>query len=363
MTTAADKTGTATVKYSPDALRAYGTALFSAAGLPRERAEVLAGVFLEADLLGFTTHGMNRVASNLEWLTNGDSRLDGEPQVLADRGSTFNWDAAFLPGPWVMSRAVDQALARVPERGIVAATLRRSQHIASAGAYCTKIIEAGYAALITCSTPSENTVCAHGGIDPVFSANPIAFAAPADDYPVLMDISMSITAGGYVARARREGKKLPEPCLKDNKGNISDDPAAFFSEPPGSILPIGGVGHGHKGYALSLMTEVLTMAMGGYGRADAGAAGDGEANSVYLQIIDPAAFGPLEDFKRQVAAVRELCLNSRVPEGAPPVRVPGQGAWQRRQKQLAEGVELYPSIMEDLQPWADKLGVTPPSPL
>lgn len=337
-------------------LQNFAAQLFVRAGLPETRAAVMAGVFLEADLLGFTTHGMNRVPDNLEWLLSGASRKEGEPVVLSDRGNVFNWDANFLPGPWVMSQAIDQAMARVAERGIVAATIRRSQHIACLAAYCPKIAEAGYIALITCSTPAENIVCAHGGIDPVFSANPIAFTAPADDYPLLLDISMSITAGGYVARAKREGKKLPEACLKDNQGHITNDPAAFFSDPPGSMLPLGGAGHGYKGYALSLVTEVLSMALGGYGRADAPRE-DAEANSVFLQIIDPEAFGPPDDFKRQITTVRDLCEQSQVKEGDPPVRVPGKRAWLLREKQLHEGVELYPTIIEDLKPWADKLGV------
>lgn len=352
-----------TDRYAVDDLLNFAATLFENAGLSRERASVMAEVFVEADLLGFTTHGMNRIASNLEWLEKGETRREGEHHVLNDRANTFNWDADFLPGPWVLTQALDEAMARVAERGLVAATIRRSQHIGSAAAYCPKIVEAGYAALITCSTPSENTVSAYGGIDPVFSANPIAFAAPADDYPLLFDISMSVTAGGYVARAAREGRKLPEPCLKSNTGEISDDPAAFFSDPPGSILPIGGTGHGHKGYALCLMTEALSMALGGYGRADSKSAGDGEANSVYLQIIDPEAFGSLADFKREIAAVRDLCETSRVREGDDPVRVPGRNAWRRRDEQRREGVALYPTIMDDLAPWAEKLSVKPPEPL
>jgi len=349
-------------RYSYAALAEFVAALFEQAGLAPERALRMAEVFIEGDLLGFTTHGTNRVASNIEWLLHGETRAAGAPVVLADHGSVFNWDANFLPGPWVVSSAIDQLMARVAERGLVAATLRRSQHIASLAAYCPRIVEAGYAVFMTCSTPSEKTVNAFGGIDPVFSANPVAFAAPAEGYPLLFDISLSITAGGYVARALREGESLSQQCLLDNAGNATDDPAALFTEPPGSIMPIGGLEHGYKGYALCWFSEMLSMALGGYGRAD-DCTGDGEANSVYVQLIDPAAFGELDAFKRQAAAIREMCQRSRVGEGAPPVRVPGERAWQRRAEQLAHGVELYPSIMRDMQPWAEKLGIPVPRPL
>jgi L-lactate dehydrogenase len=347
-------------RYAYESLLLFSTSLFETVGLSPERAGVMASVFLEGDLLGFTTHGMNRVSSNLTWLEQGQSRISGEPEVLADRGNLFNWDANFLPGPWVVSQAIEQCIDRVADRGIVCATIRRSQHIASLGAYCPRIAEAGYVALITCSSPNENTVCAHGGNNPVFSANPLAFVAPGDDYPILFDISMCITAGGYVSRALREGEKLPGKYLKDRAGEVTDDPGVFFADPPGSILPIGGVSHGYKGYALTLMTEILSMALGGYGRANASAATDGEANSVFIQMIDPAAFAAPDDFRQQASAIKSMCENSTTRPGDEPVRVPGQRAWQRRKDQLANGVELYPTILEDLKPWAEKLGVELP---
>ena len=350
-------------RYSHTSLLEFSTALFEAVGLDRERAGVMASVFLEADLLGFTTHGMNRVASNLDWLQKGESRKQGEPVIIADCGNLFNWDANFLPGPWVVTRAIEQCMERVAERGIVCATIRRSQHIACLGAYCPQIAEAGYVALITCSSPNENNISAFGGIEPIFSANPLAFVAPGDDYPVLFDISMCITAGGYVSRAKREGKLLPGKFLKDAKGEVSDDPAVFFADPPGSIMPIGGISHGYKGFALTLMTEILSNALGGYGRANDTAATDGEANSVYIQMIDPKAFGSMEDFKRQAEKIKSMCENSATRPGDDPVRVPGKRAWQSREDQLANGVELYPTILEDLKPWADKLGVQMPEPV
>ncbi|WP_116367484.1 Ldh family oxidoreductase [Parahaliea mediterranea] len=349
------------LRYRADDLQETVATLFGHAGLAPARAAVLAEVFLEADLMGFSTHGLNRVPHNLQWLVDGPSRVEGEPQVLADRGALFNWDADFLPGPWVVRQALDEALERVAEHGVVTATLRRSQHIACLAAYLPRVVEAGYAVLMTCSTPAEHTVSTFGGIDPLFSANPIAFAAPGEDCPLLFDVSMSITAGGYVARAQREGKTMAEPCLKDGTGAVTDDPAAL--DAGGSIMPIGGASHGYKGAALSLLTEVLSMALGGYGRADAAAANDGEANAVFLQVIDPGAFTAPENFRRQLAALQALCEQSAVPAGAPPARFPGRRAWTLRQRQRAEGVALYPSIMDDLAPWAERWGVALPAPL
>lgn len=345
-------------RYRAEDLRQFACALFASAGLDAPRAEVMADTFLQADLLGFTTHGLHRVTTNLQWLQSGASRLQGDPHVLVDRGNVFNWDAEFLPGPWVVHRAIDQALARVREHGVVTATIRRSQHIACLAAYLPKIVEHNCVGILTCSTPAEHTVSPQGSKTALFSANPIAFCAPAGDYPLLFDISMSVTAGGYVSRAAREGKTLPGQYLKDRNGQLSDDPQAFTDG--GSILPVGGADHGYKGAALSAMLEVLSMALSGYGRAD-DVSEDDEANSVFLQIIDPGAFGSEQHFLRQTAALLQLWEQcERDGHINTPLRIPGKRAWQLRTTQLEEGVELYPSIISDLKKLAENTGIPMP---
>ncbi len=42
------------------------------------------------------------------------------------------------------------------------------------------------------------------------------------------------------------------------------------------------------------------------------------------------------------------------------MRLPGETSLRRREKQLKEGVELYPSIMPALCPWSEKLRVAAP---
>jgi LDH2 family malate/lactate/ureidoglycolate dehydrogenase len=131
----------------------------------------------------------------------------------------------------------------------------------------------------------------------------------------------------------------------------------LFAEPPGTILPLGGVEAGHKGYALALLVEALTSALAGYGRAD-GATGWGA--SVFLQVIDPAKFGGAAAFMRETSWLAAAARATPPAAGRDAVRLPGERGLRLRERQLAEGVELYPSIMPALLPWAAKLGVPPP---
>jgi L-lactate dehydrogenase len=134
----------------------------------------------------------------------------------------------------------------------------------------------------------------------------------------------------------------------------------LFEEPRGTILPLGGLDSGHKGYGLSLMVEALTGGLAGFGRADPK---QGWGATVFVQIIDPQAFGGRADFVRQMDEVARQCRASRPAQQGRPVRLPGERGYQLAQEQREQGVTLHPGIMEALQPWAEKLRVQVPGAL
>lgn len=309
-------------------------------GFYPEHASAMATTFLEADLMGYSTHGLQLLSANIGWLEKGETNIGAEIEVLNDLPACFLWDAHFLPGPYVMHRALDEMVARVRQQGIVTAVIKRSQHIACQAAYMPRLIEAGLGGFITCVTASEHKVSPQGGTTGVLSTNPFAMGAPGKGDPIIIDVSTSITAGGYVKRALLEERRMERPTLKDKHGHASDDPLVMMDG--GSMQPMGGLDHGYKGFAFSLMSEILTTGLSGYGRADAEGDADGEANTVYIQLFDPERLGGLGPFKRQIEGLQRLVEESGAVDATNPPRVPGMRAWGLRQQQLREGVTLYP---------------------
>jgi LDH2 family malate/lactate/ureidoglycolate dehydrogenase len=350
-----------TQRYKANDLIELTSQLFTAMGLPLDRSRTVAEVFVEADLMGFSTHGINRVPSNLEWLQKGATQTTAEPEVLVDRGAIVSWDANQLPGPYIVSRGVELACERARQFGQSTVIMRRAQHIACLAAYLGKAIDQGLVIQMICSTPGDRCVSAFGGSEPLFSPNPFAFAAPTGTEPILIDMSLSIVAEGYVAKAQREGWLMGSECLKNNKGEPSNNPADYWDQPRGSIMPVGGLDHGYKGYGLCLWSELMTMALGNFGRADSPPFS--EENSVIIQVFDPEVFGSLSMFEKEASHLAEQCRQSRVREGDPEVRVPGDRALSLRKKQLAEGVEIDDRIIAEIIPLAAKLGVPMVSPL
>jgi L-lactate dehydrogenase len=318
----------------------FAGALLRAAGLPADRAAVVAEVLLEGGLLGHTTHGLDMLAAYLGEIEAGRMARGGEPEVVRDAGPARVWDGRYLPGPWLVKRAIAAATERLAHGPVAIVAIRRSHHIGCLQAYLKPVTDAGLVILLACSDPSGAGVTPHGGVASRITPNPLAAGFPTAGDPVLIDVSMSTTTNAMTRRLAEAGQ------------------AVLFGERRGAVLPLGGLDLGHKGFALALMVEALTSALAGHGRADQPKSWGA---SVFLMLLDPARFGGRDAFVRETSWLAERCRTTPVAPGAPPVRLPGEAALARRARQLAEGVALHATVMPKLRPWAERFGVALPA--
>jgi LDH2 family malate/lactate/ureidoglycolate dehydrogenase len=344
-----------TAKFKVSDLHAFAGAVLEKAGVPPEAAFAVAEGLIEADLYGHVTHGLALLPDYVEEIENGAMAVSGRPETLSDFGAVALWDAKRLPGVWTTKLAIAEAVARAGRFGVGAVAVRRSHHIACLAAFLESPTRAGKLVLLFSSDPSDAHVAPFGGTTPVMTPNPVAVGIPSTPEPILIDVSTSITTAAMCGKARTEGRPLPGKWLLDKHGRPTD--AAHVMKDGGSILPIGGLDHGHKGYALGLMVEALTQGLGGFGRAEApkewGAA-------VLALVFEPAAFGGLDAFTRQTGWLADLCRASAVAEGSPPVRLPGASALARKAAALAGGLELDGARLSGLTNLASRLSIDMP---
>lgn len=346
-----------TALHDPAALRAFAADLLEAKGMEAEMAKTIARLLVEADLMGHTTHGLGLLTRYLDEIEQGLLATSGEPEWISDRGACIAWNGKRLSGLWLTEKAIDIGLERVRQYGTVSFAIRESHHIACLAVYLPRVTAAGCMAIIATSAPGTASVAPFGGIKPVYSPDPIAAGFPTGDDPVMIDISASITTNNMAARMQREGKKYAHDWLLDAEGNPTNDPMVLNQG--GSILPAGGLDHGQKGYGWALLTEALTQGLSGYGRVDN--PGKGMLGAVFIQVIDPDAFGGQDAFVRQTAHLAELCRTNPPRAGFDAVRLPGGKAMAaKRQAEAQGGVALHPTILPSLRPWAEKLGVSLP---
>ncbi|MDR2614181.1 MAG: Ldh family oxidoreductase, partial [Candidatus Accumulibacter sp.] len=324
-----------TQRYTVKSLEKLAGALFLAAGMEADKARIVAEVLVGGDGVGQRTHGMALCPQYLGEIEKGTMMGRGQPVVVRDSGAVFVWDGNYLPGPWLVSQAFARAAERIAQHGVVTAVIRRSHHIACLMALLRQATERGLAILLASSDPAFGYIAPYGGKEPIFTPNPIAIGYPGTEAPVWIDVSTSITTVGMARQKIAAGASFAHPWLMDGEGRPTDDPRVI--DAGGTLLPLGGREYGHKGFGLSLMIEMLTHGLGGFGRLDSekrwGA-------NVFLQIIDPDAFAGRDAFLRQMDFLTGRCHANAPIDPAEPVRMPGEMAQRRLREAQRSGLDV-----------------------
>jgi LDH2 family malate/lactate/ureidoglycolate dehydrogenase len=349
---------TSNARFSSDALASFTTALFAAAGMDDEKAGTVARLLVLTDMMGRRTHGLAIAPLYIDEIRAGAMQVTGHPDVLKDTGATLLWDGKYLPGLWLVTRAIDVAMARIAQWGVVTIAISRSHHIGCLAALVKQAADHGFVALIANSDPAGQRVAPYGGSEALFTPDPFAIGYPGSDHPVLVDISASITTVSMARQKYAAGEMFAHPWLLDAVGNPTCDPAVLeHSEPRGSLQLVGGQEYGHKGFGLALMIEALSQGLSGHGRRDAPTRWGG---NVFLQVIDPDFFAGRDAFREQTDFLSEKCRANRPIDPERPVRVPGDQAARAIADAAREGVSFDNKTWNAIAGCARELGVVPP---
>ncbi len=348
----------AAARYTVESLLQLAEALFVAAGMDAEKAQSVATVLVTGDMVGQRTHGMALCPAYIEQIEKGLMTTRGDPEVVRDSGSVVVWDGNYLPGPWLVSRALASAAERVATHGVVTFVIRRSHHIACLTSLIKQATDRGLVAILASSDPSSGFIAPFGGKEALLTPNPIAMGYPDSRAPVWIDVSTSITTVGMARQKSAADTPFAYPWLMDADGTPTNDPHVLDPGAGGTLLPVGGREYGHKGFGLSLMIEVLTQGLAGFGRQDSekrwGA-------NVFLQVLDPGAFAGSDAFLRQMDYLTDRCHDNAPIDPAQRVRMPGEMAQRRIRLAEESGVDVTPAVLAALSAAAGRLGVALPA--
>jgi len=312
-----------TDKYSAVSLIDFATQILEANGMQQEMALDVAQVLVEGDLLGHDTHGLALLSPYVNALKNGPMTGSGEIDIFSQRAAVATWDGRRLPGPWLVRRGLDWARKVAREFGTATLVIKNSSHIAALAAYLEQPARDGFMVQLMCSDPSVASV---------------------------IDISASITTNGMTSRLHNSGEQGAHNWWLDANGQPTTDPTVLENDPPGTLMPLGGIEAGHKGYSLALFVESMTAGLTGHGRADKV---EGWGATVYLQLTDCEAFGGLSEFERQTQWLVDRSVANKPINENVPVRVPGQRALARKAEQLHAGISLHETIRPALMKLAE----------
>lgn len=213
----------------------------------------------------------------------------------------------------VSNKAVDIAIAKAKKNGIsVVGAKNTFSGNGAQGYYVEKIAAAGMIGIMCSRSPGF--VSAFGSIDPLFGTNPIAYAFPTQDNPIIFDATMSeMTYYGLVV-ADTKGEQIPENTATDKNGKLTTNPASVLDG--GAIRPFG---NSYKASGLAMLVELLS------GSLIDNCENFGKGWGTFIIAINPALFGNKKTFKKNTSAFIEQIHGSRVTSGGK-IRMPHDNA-------------------------------------
>src|SRR6266436_1515597 len=245
-----------------EALREFCTRVFLHFGVPKNDAMQAAEVLASADLRGIDSHGVARLHSYFDMLSEGRINPKPELKVVRSTLSTATVDGDNSLGLVVGPRANRIAMDMAEKAGSGWVSVRNTNHFGIAGYYVLEALERdliGWA-----MTNSTKMVAPLWGAERMLGTNPIAVSFPGkEEPPIVIDMATCAAAFGKIEMARRKGQAIPSGWGIDSEGRATTNPDDTVNG--GALLPLGSDRErgGHKGYALAVMVDVLSAVLSG----------------------------------------------------------------------------------------------------
>lgn len=338
-------------------LRRFTHEVCAAMGAPAEVAAEVAAHLVRASLSGHDGQGVARLPALAADADAGALVPDAVPRVVRETPVAALFDAGHGFGAYSTAVALAWCVERARSSGLAAAAVRRSSAVGRVGDYGERAAEAGVLALVTAGTagPGAGAAMLFGGRDRFLGGNPWCFAVPGRDRSLVTTGATTTVAEADVLLARARGEHLARDCVLDRYGRPSTDPDDLFAG--GGLAPLGGAVAGHVGTGLAL-ASALFGALATSGDAPGGTAG--AAGGVFVQVVDPAAFGDAADYRELVEGTLRAAAGTRPGGGRTEVLLPGEPERRSRAERRRAGVLLPDATWTDLAALAGRFGVAPP---
>ena len=250
---------------------------------------------------------------------------------------------------------MELGIERAQEHGVAVIALKDSAHLGRIGDWPEMCAKAGMVSVHFVNTSGMgNLVAPYGAIERRLSANPFAAGVPTQgEFPLILDMSACTIAEGKIRVALHAGKQVPEGCIIDSEGNPTTDPETFYGPPAGSILPIAG----HKGYALSMIIEMMAGALTGGSCTNPGRAHQ-LSNGMLSIIMDRSKLQSEDYFFNEVSRYCEYVKSAKLMDENNKILMPGEIEHNTRAQRRADGIELSQTTIDMIQETCESLDVS-----
>ena len=311
-------------------------------GVDAPRADESAELFADASRDGIYTHGLNRFPALIQAIEDGDVDVNAEATLKARIGALEQWDGRRGIGNLNAKAAMERAIALAKENGMGVVGLKNTNHWMRPGNYGLMAAEAGCIGILWTNTLPN--MPPWGGQDARVGNNPIVFAIPNGDEPVLLDIAMSMFAYGKLESYAREGRELPMDGGFDREQKLTRDAAEILKTQ--QALPFGY----WKGSGLALALDLVAAAVsGGLTTRQVGQLPRETGVSQVFIAVDVSKLPNREAYAVQVRKSLEDLQTSTPREQNKPPTYPGQHMMAVRRDNLQNGIPVEETIWSKIK--------------
>ncbi len=296
-------------------------------GLNESDANTLTGLVVEQQILGNQFSAIGELAGKHRRLI--EASVSAKEEVVVDKPAALLVKGNGRMAPLITAEYLQNVVAKAKQQGIYALGIYDASYNDFFDVFCRRIASQDCIAIIV-ENGGPQGVVPFGGTTDVTGTNPLAYGIPTNHYPIVFDAATAMHAYGRIRQAKERGESLPDNAYVDKDGTVTTDPHAAYA-----VLPFGGF----KGWAINVLIDVLS---GSLVRAKSGLDmslenPDRQIGTLVI-VIDPAAFGDIEEFKvstTKLAKDIESVPSVRIEE---PVRVPGRRGSKRAEDAFASGM-------------------------
>jgi LDH2 family malate/lactate/ureidoglycolate dehydrogenase len=339
-------------------LHATVSGVFEAVGLSAPDAAIMADCLVGADERGASSHGVIRLPFLVARIVDGGAKPKPELKLVSDAPAIAVVDGDQALGPVSASFAMRTAMSKAADCGIGFVVVRNSDFIGTCAHSAMIALEDGMIGMTW--TNGFPGMAPFGGRANAIGNNPIAFALPGGPGgPVVLDMAMSVAAGGKVRHAAKQGKPIPAGWVVTADGDDTTDPAQLPAG--GALLPLG-----HKGYGLAVVGEAIAGVLAGASILGAipqwfTATNRPIGNGHVHLAIDIKRFLPVAEFEARMVEMGEELKKTPLRPGVDEILLPGEGAERRVRTARTQGILLPPEVAKDLNDLAIGLGRPAPT--
>lgn len=265
-----------------------------------EDSKILTDCLIWAEMCGTNTQGIIKMTRK-----NALQNIvaDYPAKILRETPVSAIIDGGKNPAIVVAKKMVEIATKKAKETGIaIVGSINTYSSNGTQSYFVEKLANQDLIGIMMSKSPGSTAP--FNSIDPLFGTNPIGFAFPTSDTPIIFDAATSAMTFFGVIEAKARGEKLPEGVAIDENGNLTTDPDTVIEK--GALLPFG---NSHKASGLSMLVELLTGPLINSAKFDPETFGKEWGTT--LIAINPNILVDIDEFKANTSEFVKLIKNSR----------------------------------------------------